>query len=64
MKITKRHLNQLCDDFRQHYVNDTQGDLDDREYIALCYLKAVANLLKIKEELIYPKPKVVLGDDE
>lgn len=58
MKITKRQLDEVRQIAIGYFVDDANhGDLDDKQWMAQCWLKAASVFFQIKEELEFPVRK-------
>lgn len=57
MKLTKLDLQKVFSQAKQHFLDDDKGDLDNQEFVAQSYIKAVSELLKVNVE--FPKRKLV-----
>ncbi len=53
--ITKYDLNKILEFSKDYYINDAAKDLSDREFLAQGYVKAVINVLQIKDEFTFPE---------
>ena len=62
-KITKYDLNLIISHANENYRNDDGSQLDNKEFIAQCYLKAISMLLNI-QGLEYPKRNITESIDE
>lgn len=57
LKLCKQSLQTLFSIAKQNFVDDTKGDLDDQQFIAQCYVKALCTMTGIQIEL--PEPRII-----
>lgn len=50
MKITNQQLRQISEAAKRNFVNDSQEQLDQDQFVSKCYVKAVSAVLKVDVE--------------
>lgn len=63
MKLTTNNLSDIFSIARDYWVNDKAEGLDDQQYVAACYVKAIQNVLELPE-ITLPYRKMVESDEE
>jgi|GEM_PF-3063748 len=56
-KITKFDLNKIADLCNNYYKQDSNGELDHRQFMAQCWVKAVMGELAKEVEIELPERK-------
>jgi hypothetical protein len=51
MKLTKSDLQNIFSAAKQSFLDDDKGDLDNQQFMAQCYTKAITAFLKVDVEL-------------
>lgn len=60
MKLNKTDLQSVFSIAKEYYISDDKGELDNQQFIAKCYTKALATVLHLEiampEERIFAEP--------
>ena len=64
MKITRYDLSLIFSNANTNYQQDDKQELNNQEFVAQCYFKAIASYLHLKEDLEFPIRKNMESVDE